>query len=67
MISAAARVWRDAWLGMLLGLLVTLSVMALAAEPEGKNPAIPASRQDPLDSPKADHDPGQGAADGPVI
>ncbi|WP_084784046.1 quinoprotein dehydrogenase-associated SoxYZ-like carrier [Marinobacterium aestuarii] len=52
----AARVWRDAWPGILLGLLVTLSVMALAAEPEGENAVRPASgQQDPLESPLWDY------------
>jgi sulfur-oxidizing protein SoxY len=47
-----AGVWRDAWPGILLGLLVTLSVMALAAEPGGDNRAMPATeQQDPLESP----------------
>lgn len=52
----AARIWHDAWPGILLGLLVTLSVMALAAGPEREAPVTPAEQQqDPLDSPLWDY------------
>jgi predicted secreted protein len=55
-VRRAARVWQDAWPGILLGLLVTLSVVALAAEPEDEKTVLCASQQqDPLDSPLWDY------------
>ncbi|UTW13421.1 quinoprotein dehydrogenase-associated SoxYZ-like carrier [Marinobacterium rhizophilum] len=52
----AARIWRDAWPGILLGLLVTLSAMPLAAQASDETAAMStAQQQDPLDSPLWDY------------